>query len=390
MAFDGTTVPRVVVEFGVNASTLTVGSSVVGASIGGSTSWSQVDATLVRQIDTRRGRQREDQSNDVGTLTITFDNNSGQFDPDNGSSIWATAGVSKLRSGLAVRIVNVWASTNYVTFVGKLESIIVDQGMDSVATMTVIDALGTLGETTAPEFMTARFAGETATARVNRLLDIARWATSKRTIQGTVALCDTMQGGSVTSLIEEVARAQMARFYATMTGSVAFLALPDRFTRPFRTYFSDDQSASTIEYDNLTTSPGALYVTNKATVVRLPWAAVTASYKPSVSSYGQKAIQWNAPILSNTVAHKTAAYLARRRARPLTRITKIEFSALALGSIYPDFFATELGDLTTVERTTVDGRNIIMDLVVEGIEQSITPESWRVVYYTSPLDPFSI
>ena len=69
----------------------------------------------------------------------------------------------------------------------------------------------------------------------------------------------------------------------------------------------------------------------------------------------------------------------------------VQFSAHALGALYPDFLALEIGDQITVERTTVDGRTLELYTVLEGYQHDIDFENgWRTNLMTSPMNPYSI
>jgi len=58
--------------------------------------------------------------------------------------------------------------------------------------------------------------------------------------------------------------------------------------------------------------------------------------------------------------------------------------------LYPDFLSLEIGDQVTVDRTTVDGRSLTLQTVVEGYKHSITPANWRTELMTSPVNNISI
>ncbi len=98
----------------------------------------------------------------------------------------------------------------------------------------------------------------------------------------------------------------------------------------------------------------------------------------------------DAPILSETSAVNLGVYAARKDADAVVLAEQIDFSALNLGVLQTDFLETELNDQVTVKRETYDNRVITINGVIEGMAHSITPEDWRVSYFTSVLDPYSI
>jgi hypothetical protein len=150
--------------------------------------------------------------------------------------------------------------------------------------------------------------------------------------------------------------------------------------------FDDSRAIYTVEYNSIKTTPGTLQVVNNAVVTRGKLKQKTFTYKPSVTKYGTKTVTVETTILSDNTAQKLATYLARKDANPSTTVSEINFTALALDALYPDFLATELLDQVTVKRTTVDGRNLTIYLVVEGMQHKITPDDWNVTYQTSPMN----
>jgi hypothetical protein len=104
-AFDGVTSPSIAVQF------LKSGT------------WTSVPISDIVQIDFRRGRERADLRDQAGFSSIIFNNESGDYDPDNvTTSPWVVGGVNILRDGLQMRIVATWNSTAYPLFYGFLEN----------------------------------------------------------------------------------------------------------------------------------------------------------------------------------------------------------------------------------------------------------------------------
>ena len=108
MKLDGLTEPAVSVEI----DTSLIGSFVWGISewggsdtwSGGNGEWTPVPAAHTRSLSIRRGRAREDQAVQPGTLTAVLDNLSGDYAPDNESSPWRWGSESLLQRGIGVRV----------------------------------------------------------------------------------------------------------------------------------------------------------------------------------------------------------------------------------------------------------------------------------------------
>jgi len=374
-AFDGTNGPTLKVQF-YNGS-----------------AYADVTTTDLRSVDLMRGRTRADQRISAGTMTIVLDNRSGNYDPDNLSGTWVSGGVSLLRAGLRARLVATWSSTAYVLFDGYLETPDADVNFDSFSTMIFTDAIASFAKVTIPALNDYYYNGETTTTRMGRLLNYASWpsGSSWRSLTGSVTLQATAQGANMMDMVEQCVQAESGAFYVSRSGVATFLNLQHKFSRPTMLLLDDSPSDTTIEYYNLKTTAGTLQLVNDATVNRGKLKQKTARYAPSVTKYGQvRKVAVDAPILVDNVASKLALYLARKDGNPSTTVSQVSFTALALDVLYPDFLSIELMDQLTVNRVTVDGRSLSMNLVLEGVHHVITPDNWDVTYYTSPMNPYRV
>lgn len=374
---------------GVNAPTVKIQFFFAGA-------WTDVPTADLRSLDIYRGRTRSDQRMDAGQLIATLDNRSGNYDPDNLSGPWVLGGVTALRADLRCRVVATWSSVSYVLYVGYLESTKLDAGFDATATMVFVDGIMVLGRYSAPVLKTASFSGETTSTRVGRMLTYAGWPTgsTNRSLTGSVQLAATTQGNanapvSIMDFIYQCEDAEGGCFYIARDGKATFVNLQNRFSRPTQLTFSDQQAVNTVEYDEIDTNPGIFNFINSALVNFKPKnkKVTQALYKnnPSITKYGLKIKQFDTEILTVGTANKLAQYYSTYTKNPKTWCASVGFNALALGALYPDFLETELQDLCIVKRTTVDGRNLTFNLVIEGFRHSITSSMWRTTYYTSPI-----
>lgn len=377
-AFDGVNAPTVKIQFYFNSA------------------WTDVPRTDLRMVETNRGRTRSDQRIDPGQMIVTLDNRSGNYDPDNLSGPWVSGGVTALRADLRARLVATWNTVSYVLYVGYLETTKLDAGFDATATMTFVDGIFVLGRYTAPVLKTASYSGETTSTRVGRMLTYAAWPTgsANRSLTGSVQLAATTQGSAnngtpIMDIIYQCEDAEAGCFYIARDGKATFVNLQNKFSRPTQLTFSDQQTSGTVEYDEIDTNPGIFNFINSALVNFKPKNVKTtqALYKNknSITKYGLKVKTFDTEILTLATANKLAQYYATYTKNPKTWCASVGFDALALGDLYPDFLETEIQDLCIVKRTTVDGRNLTFNLVIEGFRHTITPNSWRTTYYTSPI-----
>ena len=358
-----------------NAPTLTVAFGING-------SFTTVSADYILGVDTRRGRQYQNDFLDAGTANVILNNQSGAFDPSNTSSPWYNV----LVAGMQVRI-----QGNGITFfTGYLEDNMVNQGIYPTVSLTFVDGMASIGKAIAPALATSQYQ-EAAAARAARALDLADWPAGARSLTGTTVMQKTTQNMSCLEMLEQCANCVGGRFYVSRSGVATLVPLANKFSRPTQLLFSDQGDAYSVGYDGIITNPGTDYVYNEAIVFRgAKKTQKTARYSASVSTYGLKSKKLDAPILDDTAAANLALYAARKDADAVVLAEQIDFTAIGIGSLATDMLETELNDLVQVKRLTYDGRNITIDCVVEGMAHSITADNWRVSYFTSVVDPYTV
>jgi hypothetical protein len=214
-----------------------------------------------------------------------------------------------------------------------------------------------------------------------------------------VTMQATLGNDSPLSMMQEAARCEANDFYITNVNkstyvqrnisTIIFHPIAQKFNRITRLAFSDSQAAGTVEYDNIETSVSMLQKVNKAVIQYPDFNSTGSGQVSAIYGSGDIASQpIDAPVYNPWAAINLAAYNARKMATPLSMVKQIEFQAFALDTLYDDLLLLDLGDQVTVARTTVDGRSQSYNLVVEGIDHSITPDDWRITLYTSAMNPY--
>lgn len=386
--YDGSNAPTLTVEFDLSkVGIFTLGISLLGGTdvlgTASSSNWSALPTADIRAISIRRGRTREDQANQPGALSLTLDNRSGNYDPDNLSSTYIWNGYSVLTRGLGVRVSATWSGTTYVIYRGYLEQIAADASLDPTATFQFTDALAQIGAYSIAAIASS-YSGDTTATRVGRILDSAGWSASLRNISGSRTMQPTTFGATALALSEQANNAEYGRFFADRQGNLTLVPYESLLTTPFRFTLSDSRTTGTVEYDTIVTAPGAKYLVNTVTLNQTSSTSQTAVNTLSVARYGtfQKAV--DAPLLNNSDAVTLAQVYADQNALPATRVERVEFDAVGLSTVWASLLQTDLGDNVNVERTTVDARSRTFISLVESIDIDITPDNWRVGMNLSP------
>ena len=385
---DGTNAPTLTLEIDLgNKGTFTfavsylAGTDVLGTAA--SPNWSTVPIADVRSISIRRGRTREDQANQPGTMTVTLDNRSGSYDPDNSGSTYYWNLYSILMAGMNVRLSATYGGTTYVIYRGQVEMIDVDNSLDPTVTFRCVDYLAFFGRNQYPTLAIPAFSGDTTSTRIGRILDAIGFVGNGRSLTGSRTMQATTYGNSMLGLMEEAANCEFGRFHVDRQGVVVEIPYENLFTTTNRFTLSDARTAGTIEYDTIVTAPGAKYLTNSVTL-SVATGTPTATNTVSIVRYGTYSKSYSYPLLDSAVAATMAQTMADRYALPKTRVEHIEFDALGLSSLWANVLQTDLGDRCSVVRTTVDSRSLNFTCCIEALNYDITPDSWRVSLDLSP------
>lgn len=355
--------------------------------------WTTVSADDYLEIVLRRGRTNVLDTVPPGILAVNLNNRSGIYDPSATTGTWVVSGSSIIKPGLEVRLLATWSGTDYTLFVGYLTTPIAVQDVNPYVTLRFADGLWLIDQVLAPVLTTAQmatYANETTSTRVGRLLDVAGWPAAARSLTGSIGLNADPQDRSCLAIIRECALAEVGKFYITRSGTAKLEVLADKFTKPTQLAFNDDGTANTVMYASLATETGADQIVNDATIQRAPSKRYRAYNTSSVGSYGYKTQSVPAPVYSDSVAGNLALIYGKQWAEPSIRVASVTFDAMNLGALYPDLLATEIGDLCSVVRHTIDSRTLSFNLVVEGYQYRLSRNGWTATWYTSPVNPYTI
>ena len=186
------------------------------------------------------GRERIGDPFGIGTGEVTFRNLDGWADMDDPPVDPATL---VLRPGRAVRFGVDTATGRHVVFRGIIDEatpVYLPYSTDT-ATVAAIDALGDAGRINVPAVTPAAGDGESASARVTRILDAVSWPPSKRHVQdASTPLVATTLGAKAVDLLTRAADSCGGAVFGDLEGRVAFRH------RDWQTYLPTTPPAATI------------------------------------------------------------------------------------------------------------------------------------------------
>ena len=448
------------------------GADVLGVPDAPFTTKVQLPSTDMRSISIRRGRTREDQSFQAGQATVTFDNLSGNYDPQfpgggfgsvtaatgngttttytytysgswqpfhvgdivsvqglgiaSGSSLnfynlpivsmgsgtftveWAQVGVSSgtgvafkgymgqdlsplLAGGTGVQITAQYSSgTEYAIYSGYIEDVQIEQGFSPTVTLLCADAITLLAKRVA--YISTPDTPIAADTQIGQILNGAGWDSTYRLI-----LASSYNNGNIKQFLSAwdacntIALSEMGRMFIDRSGKPTFHPFQNLYNRTARNTFSDQQTAGTIEYDEVSVTGGDKYVINTITLTVDNFQdtgdpkSVTVTNGASASRYGSISRELTSYNWSVADMRTIATNMATHWAVPAYRIESIGFNPYGLGSTeWTSLLQTELGDRVTVNRTIPYRDESSYTCCVESINHDITPSSWRCSMNLSP------
>jgi len=365
------------------------------------TSLVQIPSTDVRGISIRRGRTREDQTFQPGTMTLELDNWSGVYDPQMLNSTWSFNGYSFFTAGRPMRVTATWSGTEYTLYSGYIEQIDIDQTLNPIVTITCVDILKQLGivnvsgtfgfKKAVPGILfTYTNSGEVA-GIIARAANIPG-TTGVGGAGGAYQLIMNNVSGTALSLLENLVALQGGRVYAAKDGSIYFDGYDGIVPGSTSLTLSDQRTTGTIEYDDISITPGSKYLLNQV-ILNNQDGTYNSTYTNSYSAQ-QNGLVTKTLTTYNTYTGSGPAwstpfqYLADHFASNAYRVDSLSFNVMNLngfgGSVWASFLNLELGQRVSVARTPVYTTATTYDCLVQSINHDITPDNWRVSLNLSP------
>lgn len=409
MKLDGITEPAVTVEI----DTSQIGAFVWDISTWDGTDlwdgdlgeWTAIPASDIRQIGIRRGRTREDQAIQPGTLTCALGNRSGDYSSDNESSPWRWNDEPLMSRGIGVRVraslawdalvddpdvlvdsldVLVDGSLSVVMFTGFIESVDADQGNNPIAVLTASDALAQIAPSQV-ETIAANYAGDTTAERIDRILDAISWDSTLRDLTGSRTMLNTTYGASALSLADEAVGCEYGVLYSSRHGYLTSKPFEDAFDTTLRFQLSDDADSGLLSYSALTTKPSTEYLVNDVKVVA-DAVDYTATNDYSIALRKTKVSRtYNAPLNSGAQAQALADLILDRLSANTVRADSVEINCAGLTvAEWANVIQAELRERAEIARTTVDGRYRLYNCLIESLNIDISPSGWMLRMNLSP------
>jgi len=296
-----------------------------------------------------------------------------------------------LAGGTGLQITAQYSSgTEFSIYAGYIEDVQMDQGFAPEVTLTCADAITLLSKRVA--YISTPDTPIAADTQVGQILDGAGWNSAYRLIYAS-----TYNNGNIKSVMSAwdacntIALSEMGRFFIDRSGKPTFHSFAFLYNRTTRNTFSDQQTAGTIEFDEMSVTGGDKYVNNTITLTVDKYQdgsdpkSVTVTNGASASRYGSISRTLTSYNWSSTDMKTIAKNMSDHWAIPTYRVESIGFNPYGLGSTeWNTLLQTELGDRVTVKRTVPYDKENVYLLCVESINHDISPSNWRCSFNLSP------
>lgn len=352
-----------------------LGTNVLGA-------YDVTDVPNLINVAIRRGRSSLDQSFGAGSATITFLDETGDWNPENTTGPY----FGQLKPGIQLTVRVTRNLVNYSLFSGYIRSY--DYSWDvgdpyGTVTLTAQDALYlfNLAQVTT---VAGTAAGDLPGDRINQLLDVLQWPLSARDIDaGTVTLQnDPGTARQLLTALRTVAESDLGAFYVDTHGRAAFI---DRATISVNaagtaTEFRDDGTG--LEYQRIDYSFDDDQIINQATITRVDGTPQTASDTTSITTYFQRSFERSGLLMqTDDRALQQANAIVAARANPELRVESISFLVIDDAR----FSAATAVDFTApiIVRKDYGTGSIELRSTVQGISHDINSTRWTTTFTTA-------
>ena len=340
----------------------------------------------INYIQTTRGRSALVDEFQTGQLTLRIVDQNGDFNPTNPSSPYYL----ELTPMKKVQITATYGATTYPIFSGFITSYVNTQPKDATevayTTIQAVDAFRLVNNAQITTVAGAT-AGDLSGTRVNQILDQIDWPATMRDVDAGLTTLQNDPGSLRTSLgaMQTVANSEYGALYVNADGEFVFQdrAVTAGSIGGTVTTFNDDGTG--IAYANANWKLDDTLIFNSTTVTRLGGTPQTAINQPSIDKYFIHSYQIQDLLMqTDAVALDYAQAYTASRAETSVRCDSIEldlytpnYNTGIIAALELDFF-----DPIRVVTTQPGGSTLDKTLQIFGVQNVITPNSFRVVFTT--------
>ena len=383
--------PQVLIRFGTGASfgnALILGDTndgILGSNVLGTTSVKPIDVTeFCNSISVRRGRDRVTDHYNNGTATVTFIDQTGDFDPSNESGPY----FGEILPMRQLRIAATYSGTEYLLFTGFITSWDYEyqKGFDGAfVTVQAEDAFRVLNLTQVEE-IAGSAPQDLPGTRINELLDEANWPSSLRQISaGEVELLDdpwTVR--AALAAMQTIEDTENGALYCDTSGKVVFKSRVDVATASVQTATVFSDNGSDIAYQGIDFSLDDSELANDVIVEAEGGEPQQADDATSIETYFRRTLSRTGLMFyDDNDAYSQARRILSYRKDVKLRINSITLDCSTDSNRVLPALTLDFNDPIEVNKTNPGSVALSALLTVQGINHDIRPDSWQTTLTTA-------
>ena len=347
--------------------------------------WVDVTSDVV-EINVNRGRSRQLDSFDSGTMNFTLRNNTRKYDPTNLASPFYGSIEPRRRVRLS-------ANSTYL-YTGWIDDWNIDysQPNESLISASCVDAFSILASIQLDEFTFTN--GQRTDQRITTVLALpevsgAGITTSLETGDSTLADDTVAIGTSALDYLQRVNRSEQGYLFVNSSGVLRFRKRSTTYSGTIPSFIDTAPTTSSeYKYMGVSVQFGTELLYNRVTVVNDGGSPQTVSNLSSESAYLTRTLEIGDLILEDDAqALDIANFLLGKYALPEFRFDSVTVSLENVATAGQNtLFAIEPNDLVQVKRTYTTGNPLIVTKygIVEGIQHNISISAHTITFSLSP------
>ena len=340
----------------------------------------------INYIQSNRGRNATADKFITGALTLRIVDQNGDFNPTNPASPYFTF----LTPMKKVQISATYGATTYSLFSGFITSYVNQQPKDATevayTTITAVDAFR-LFQNGQISTVAGATAGDLSGTRINQILDEIDWPATMRDVDPGLTTMQADPGTPRTSLdaMTIVATSEYGAIYVDTDGEFVFQDRSVTAGSIGGTVTTFNDNGTGIPYANANWKLDDTLIFNSAQITRVGGTPQTAINQASIDKYFIHSYNnQNLLMQTDAVALDYAQAYVASRAETSVRCDSIEldlytpnYNTGIIAALELDFF-----DPIRVVTTQPGGSTLDKTLQIFGVQNVITPNSFRVVFTT--------
>jgi hypothetical protein len=345
------------------------------------------DSTV--KIDTRRGRNINQDLYEAGTAVVRVLDPQGIFDPQNLSS--PIFGLMQPLRKIRISATQTSSSNTYWIFSGYTTDYRYTYPVGQEIAYVDISAVDgfRLFNMSNITTITDGTASQSTGTRMGKLLDMVSWPSNMRTLATGDSTCQASSvDTSVRSVLQSarnIEQSEYGAFYMDVLGNAVFKSRSQVLAAAAAAFTVFNQDGTGINYANVAFAFDDKQVVNNVSVQRTGGAVQTASDATSITTYFTHSLSYSNLIVETDAQalNIAQAYVASHKDTTI----RIDSLTLDLMTANYDAGVTAALDLDYFDQVQItnlqpSGSTITKTLQVQGIAHAITPNTWRTTLTT--------